>query len=737
MSRWGGTAQALRFPDAASVAASVQSIDAPATYAWTSGGHSGAGAMRTTRTGTSASTSVRFYEQPTVQGQPTTVTAWARNGDGGGSPTVWVYLLGRRAGTAAPGFDYVHGPFGSQIAPDSGAWVSMSGTVTPAVDEVAWYVRVDSTSSSGVPGTWVQHIDWDDVTLAGPAIPDTAYWEPSGLTPPTLWAGVDAGVGWPDIIVDGILVTDRTLAASWSSGRSWWLDDPQPGSAAVELQGTLAGELAGAAVGDVLRIEADPVGTLWRGWIDSIVETTVPQDGELAYGLTIQASDALSRILSVELYSSLALIANPLDRRLADLATAAGVPAPQVVTVLPTTGALPQLAAVTLAGSTATPLKLGDHLAACEKASNAIVAVARDGSWLVLPRARVLTTPDVVTLNGTSDLNELHRAVATPERVRNVFTIAGVATTIATSVAKYGRRGYDVPSGLLVSGAPPYAPETLAALAEPLPFAQGTIPVDSRLADAVALSPFDWCRVSTRPTDELYQLLSMSWRADPGDWQLSVELDRTQTSIAAPPIDPDPPNPTPPGQATVTDTFAANRSAYIVDSSGGSGNGASVDLLVGRLADGKLARALIRFDLPWRGRVVKVISATLQLKGGATNCSGFGSSPSFTVSRLTGSWSPGTFATRCAFSSTNAVVFPGPPATSTGQVTKAGPSSTGDVQSLDVTAIVAAWASGSANYGLRLRGASETSSSDRAPIWSYNASSGDRPRLVVKYTYET
>lgn len=565
-------------------------------------------------------------------------------------------------------------------------------------------------------------------------------WEPSGQAAPSLWEGVDAGVGYPDIIVDGILVTDRCLGASWSSGRSWWLDDPQPGSAQVELQGTLEGELAGAKVGDVLVIQADPVGRLWRGWIDSIVETTVPRDGELAYGLSITASDALSRILSVELYNSLTLAAGPLDRRLADLATAAGVPSPQVVTVLPTAGFLPTLAGVTLTGSTATPLTLGDHLANCEKASNAIVAVARDGSWLILPRARVVATPHVVELDGTSDLNELHRAVATPERVRNVFTIAGVTTTNAASVGKYGRRGYDVPAGILQAGVnPPYAPETLAALAEPMPFAGGTIPVDSRTADAVALQLFDWCRVSTRPADEYYQLLSMSWRADPGSWDLSVELDRTQMTIAAPP-DPgtvDPPNPIPPTTATVTDTFTTNRSAYVVDTgSVNAGNGASVDLLVGRLGDGKLARALIRFQLDWSGKVVTVHSAKLRVKGGATNCSGFGSSPTFDVHRITGSWSPGTYATRCSFASSNAVVFPGPAATSTGMVTKAGPSSTGDWQELDVTAIVKAWASGSSNYGLRLTGADEGSSADRAPIWSHNAPQADRPQLVVKYTYE-
>jgi hypothetical protein len=69
-------------------------------------------------------------------------------------------------------------------------------------------------------------------------------------------------------------------------------------------------------------------------------------------------------------------------------------------------------------------------------------------------------------------------------------------------------------------------------------------------------------------------------------------------------------------------------------------------------------------------------------------------------------------------------------------VTKNGPGSTGATVDIDITAIVRAWASGSPNYGVRLRGASETSTADRAPIHSHHAASADRPKLIVAYTYE-
>jgi hypothetical protein len=567
-------------------------------------------------------------------------------------------------------------------------------------------------------------------------------WEPStGQTAPSLWAGVDAGVGYPDIVVGGILVTDRCTGVSWTLGRTWWLAEPEPGSASIQLGGPLAGtELAALTVGDPVAISADPVGPLWRGWIDSITETTVPENGELAVGLTIVASDAMSRLLSVELYNNLGLTAGTLDRRLAELASAAGVPAPQVVRILPTAAALPVLAAVTLAGSSASPLRLGDHLAACERASNAITAVDRDGAWLVMPRARVKTTPEVVTLDDDSDPNHLRRALATPERVVNVFTIAGTTTTIAPSVAKYGRRGYDVPAGIATTP-PPYAPETLTALANPLPFAAASIPIAHRTAAAVGLSPFDWCRVSTRPADEYYQALALSWSAQPDDWQLGVELDRTQMTIAAPPDpdNPDPPNPLPPTTATVTDTFACDRAAYVVKTTGGleTGNGASVDILVGLLSDGNLARGLARFSLAWRGKVVKVTSAKLRMRVGETTCSGAGSSPRVTVKRNTSSWSQGSYGTRCSFSSTNAVVYPGPNTTDDSKVTKDVSGSEGALFELNVLGIVSDWASGSPNYGVKLYGASETSSSSRARFWSNAAGTpGNRPTLVVTYEYE-
>ena len=566
-------------------------------------------------------------------------------------------------------------------------------------------------------------------------------WEPSGDEITSTWGDVDAGVGWPDVIVAGVQVTDRCTGASWATGREWWLADAEPGSATVTLQGILEGTaIAGLTVGDTLEIRAQPAGVMWKGWIDNVTESTVPQDGELAYGLTIAASDAMSRLLAAELYSSLALPAGTLVARLSALATAAGVPGPLPVVTNPTNMTLVQLAAVTLAGSTATPLTLGDHLSACERASNAIVAVARDGSWIVQPRARVVVTPEVLTLDDDSDPNRLERVVATPERVRNVFTVAGVETVIADSVTEYGRRAYDVP-GAVSTTPPPYALETMQALATPEPFAAVTIPVRTRTAAVVGIQPFAWCRVSTRPADEYYQALSTAWTAAPDEWTVAIGLDRTQMTIAGPgdPDFPDPPDPDLPNVATKTVTFRLTKSAFVVKTTGGleAGNGQSVDLLVGLLADGNLARGLMRFDVVWSGKVTKVNSAQLRLKGAAQYCMSYGNSPSYRIRRITESWSRGSYYTRCAFSGGNAVVWPGPPTTSNGERPSANaPQSPGAWAEVNLLDIVRAWASGSPNYGIQIAGASESSTNDRAPLWGHNTEPSDQPELVVNYTYE-
>lgn len=553
-------------------------------------------------------------------------------------------------------------------------------------------------------------------------------WEPSGdEASPSLWSATDAGVGWPDVFMGGVNVCDRVARISWRSGRSSWLSDPEPGSASIELRGAYDPGDAYLAIGSPLVIGARPGRDLWRGTVDTIAETWTP-DGR---AVQVTAVDDLSRVLSTELYGAgVALAAGDLADRILDLAGLAGV-APRDVRRAPSDPdvALPTLAAVTLTGA------LGPHLSACERASNAIVAQDPDGTWVICQRTALPVTPHVVDLVGDSCPSEVQRSLASPERVRNAFTIAGVETLRQASIAKYGRRSYDVPANVATT-APPYSPEFMDAVSEPVPAAAARVRIETRQAELLGIPLLGFARLPADPPATYYQLLAADWTAAPNSWEARLGLDRTQSSIAPPPVvvPPDPPPPV--TTARVTDTFACDRDAYVVKS--GSlelGNGVSEYLLAGLLADGQLCRVFLRFALAWRGKVVTVHSATLKLTTTTWDCMS-PSSPSVDIYRVTSSWSEGSGGGKCSFVGSNSVVYPGPSVTSTGKVTRTLSKSDNVTSSATITAIAAAWAAGSSNYGVSLRGSSESSATNRAEVWGRGATSSRRPVLVVDYTYQ-
>jgi hypothetical protein len=541
---------------------------------------------------------------------------------------------------------------------------------------------------------------------------------PAAQPEPSLWSAIDANVGYPAIIVGGVDLCERANGVRWSLGRSSMLDGPEPDTASFDLVDAYE-----TAIGTPVAIAAPPAGDLWHGYVDTIAQTTTPDGTTTSVGCV----GSWSKLLSTELSSPTAFAAGTLVDRLLRLAALAGV-TPPGIHMAPSVGVLPQLAAVA-----AFTGDLAGHVDAVEKASNAIVAVLPDGSWSILARDAYppSSSPPLVELIDESCPSELEVAVTTADHVRNSFTIAGALTERPLSIAQYGRRTYDVPAGIAAEP-PPYSVGFFDAVASPARYATAHIPIDTRLAAVVPIAPFDYVRT---PDDVVYQTLGVDWEAAPDTWRATLALDRTQSSIAN---TPDPVPPEPPTTATRTDVFACNADAYGVLTGGGvhSGNGASVDLLVGLLADGQLARGFVKFGISWAGKVVRVTKATLRLRVGEESCMSYGSSPTVKVYRVSAAWSEGTYGTRCAFSSSNALTYPGPAVTSSGAVTKDCARSESAIVDVVVTAIVQAWAGGSPNYGFALRGASESSSADRCVFWSRSASSGVRPTLTVTYEYE-
>jgi hypothetical protein len=391
---------------------------------------------------------------------------------------------------------------------------------------------------------------------------------------------------------------------------------------------------------------------------------------------------------------------------------------------------LPELKATT----TAAPLEgtLIDHLTACEQSANAIVEVGRDGTWLILPRsAHPLENPPAIPLTGEACPHRYEREEASVGRVINVWAIGTTApdATRTDSILAFGRRDFTLPEPLTVA-APPYTTAMKDALAVPLPSATVTIRVKNRLSPMVAIELFDFVAWE----EEAWQVLGMEWTAQATtlgvEWSVTLDLDRTQDVIAgtAPTVPPPTPTPT---LKTYTGTLACTKDSSYVDTNSG-GNGTGPNVLVGRLADGQTTRGAFGFAaIPLKGTNRKVTSATITFVTDRGGCMQWGSSPRFYLRRITSAWSEGTVGGSCSWTSSNASKWPGPGATTSGQVNKSHSASDGISVAVDVKTIVQAWLDGSPQYGVLALGYSESSSSYRTALKAARSAV-----LRVTYTYE-
>lgn len=189
------------------------------------------------------------------------------------------------------------------------------------------------------------------------------------------------------------------------------------------------------------------------------------------------------------------------------------------------------------------------------------------------------------------------------------------------------------------------------------------------------------------------------------------------------------------GPVRVTRTTTSTKGARLLLTAGGAkyGAGAELNQPVGAW-DGTQNRSLIGLTADYTGAVA-VVSATLRLRTSTQDNVGFGSSPKVRVQRLTASWSEGTLSTP---GSGNAVVWPGPGATSSGEAVRSITRSEDTTVDIDITAIARAWApvsaggSGAANYGVRIIGYTETSETYTTEHKSDdNATTAHRPQLIL------
>jgi len=220
--------------------------------------------------------------------------------------------------------------------------------------------------------------------------------------------------------------------------------------------------------------------------------------------------------------------------------------------------------------------------------------------------------------------------------------------------------------------------------------------------------------------------------------ELTTYIPATEWDEAELPVPPVIEPPVPPTTTTATRTYTCAKDTRLAHSSSlDAGNGTDVQLPIGYIG-GYRNRAILGFaSIPF-GDVVEVTKAELMVVIGSNSCGAFGSDPKVVVSRLTGSFSEGTYSASCGFGTsgqTGTSRYPGPAITSSGAVTAAVPSGTGSAKSIDITAIARAWLSGQPQYGLMVKSAGEDSSKYTTCFYSrHHGTSGNRPylRLTLK-----
>jgi hypothetical protein len=401
---------------------------------------------------------------------------------------------------------------------------------------------------------------------------------------------------------------------------------------------------------------------------------------------------------------------------------------------------------------------LASIMDAGEKASNAIIQIDGDGVWRVQRRVALgAANPErVVSLDLPANCPSsaaLDRQSVQKTINRWVFKDGENAYSAAQSL--FGTAEYTIP-WTKAEAATRYPAEMLNAMAVPATTWNVVVPVTRRAAEITKIGPFDY--VLWR--DRAYQALQIAHNVTPDGWEVAVHLDSTQNVIsggstgdettppadippdAPPPTIPTPdapppaPEPPPAVRKRATINVTASKDAMAVLTTGGlnAGNGGGPLALVGKMGDGTLSRMLIGFPTQtFLGRNRTIVSATLTTTVERSSCMGWGGSPKFKVQRITASWSEGTYSVTCGFATSNSVKWPGPSATSTGEVTKSHAQTDGLKVATRIDAIAQAWLDGQAQQGVRLVGYTETNDNYRT---SFDCAGSGKATLQIVYDYD-
>lgn len=151
-------------------------------------------------------------------------------------------------------------------------------------------------------------------------------------------------------------------------------------------------------------------------------------------------------------------------------------------------------------------------------------------------------------------------------------------------------------------------------------------------------------------------------------------------------------------------TYLATKSARLVQTpTANAGNGKSALIQVGAFGNKNRSRVLLQFPTIDFSDVIGIDTAQLRLWTGTQHCIRYGKTPKIIVRRTLKGWNEGTYGVDCGWSTTNAVVYPGPQGTQQGQVTKGGlPRTNNTMTTTVIPAIVRAWKNGAPQFGLKI-----------------------------------
>lgn len=566
------------------------------------------------------------------------------------------------------------------------------------------------------PSLWGGGVEWAPVATEQAS----GYWQ-SGDTPTTTSY---TGVAVPSVAIGGVRQTGTD--ASWSLGRSGWLSTLSPNTASVGIVGA-TNAMPGDAL--VISVEVDDAvkethpPPLWMGTVDSVTQDTAT-DGSITS--TVTATDAIGALGRAEAPTSVS--SGTLKEVAETLAADAGIPL-----IVETSDTLP-----TLLADGSVDESVLSYINRAELSSNALLFLRGDGRLVaVIRQASALSEVDVVLLTGDDAPRRWTTSIDLDQVVNEWYFASDLAggwsslSSVPSTKAIYGARRFSV-TDMLAASTSAWADlrdeDVLATPRTTLDSAEFPVSMLSRAA--LWLDPLDWVDLDSTT----WQVMSVQHQATTREWMVTITGDQTQSFILGD-TDPDYEEEDPEGPTTtITETYVSTKSATAFRSSGGSyyGNGAGSRLAVGYYGGGR-ARTFIQFPVDWDDfpGFVRVKSAKLRLRSGTQSWVAFGSAPKVYVQRVTESWSEGSYdaSPPSQYSASNALVWPGPSRTTSGQATRTFGSGEGNWSSTDVTAIAQAWRSSGNNYGLCVRAVNEDTSSQAYEF--YSDDTGSEPELVL------